>query len=74
MLENLNTNPSKKPCAVRTLWQSLDEADREILLKNVGDYTLPVKRLEKALREVGVMLSDTAIARHRESHCSCSKI
>jgi hypothetical protein len=74
MLENLNTNPSKKPCAVRTLWTSLDEADREILMSNISDFAIPVKRLEKALREVGVMLSDTAISRHRESHCSCSKI
>lgn len=74
MLENLNTSPTKKPCAVRTLWTTLDDADREILMSNISNKDLPVKRLEKALREVGVMLSDTAIARHRESHCSCSKI
>ena len=74
MLENLNTNPNKRPCAVRTLWTNLDYADREILMANISDFSIPVKRLEKALREVGVMLSDTAISRHRESHCSCSKI
>lgn len=74
MLENLNVRPTKKPCAVRTLWASLSDADKEILMSNIGDYSIPVKRLEKALREVGVVISDTAIARHRESLCSCSKI
>jgi hypothetical protein len=74
MLEKLNVTPNKKPCAVRTLWTSLSEADREILMSNMSDLSIPAKRFEKALREVGVMLSDTAISRHRESHCSCSKI
>ncbi len=74
MLEKLNVQPNKKPCAVRTLWTSLDEADREILMSNLCDTSIPSKRLEKALREVGVQLSDTAISRHRDSHCSCSKI
>jgi len=74
MLENLNTNPSKKPCAVRTLWTSLDEADKEILMSNLSDLSIGHKTLEKALSSVGVKLSDTAIARHRTGLCSCSKI
>ena len=74
MLENLNTKPNKKPCAVRTFYMKLDDADREILMNNLTDLSIPTKRLEKALNEVGVVLSDTAISRHRNSQCSCSKI
>lgn len=74
MLENLHVKNRKYSCAVRTLYLSLDEADREILMSNLSDISIPHKTLEKALREVGVTLSDTAIARHRASYCSCSKI
>ncbi len=74
MLENLKIETRKLPCAVRTFYNTLSEADQEILMSNLSNPEIPHKALEKALREVGVVLSDTAIARHRNSHCSCSKI
>ena len=74
MLENLRIEVKKKSCAVITFYMSLDEADKEILMSNLSNPEIAHKALEKALREIGVVLSDTSIARHRESHCSCSKI
>lgn len=74
MLEALRIPKRKFPCAVRTFWETLSEADREILMSNLCDLSIGHKTLEKALSNVGVTLSDTAIARHRTGLCSCSKI
>lgn len=74
MLENLNFEKAKKPCAVRTFYNTLSDADKEILMSNLCSPEIAHKALEKALRDIGVVLSDTAIARHRYGHCSCSRI
>jgi hypothetical protein len=74
MLENLKITPRRMPCAVRTFHDTLSEADQEILMSNLCNPEIAHKSLEKALRDIGVVLSDTAIAKHRNGHCSCSKI
>ena len=74
MLEALKIPKRKFPCAVRTFWETLSAADQEILMSNLCDFSIGHKTLEKALNNVGVTLSDTAIARHRSGQCSCSKI
>lgn len=74
MLENLKITPRRMPCAVRSFHDTLSDADKEILMSNLCNPEIPHKALEKALRDIGVVLSDTAIAKHRNGHCSCSKI
>lgn len=77
MLENLKTviKPRKYPCAVRSFHDSLSEADQEILMSVLSDSSVSHKSLEKALKEqAGVVLADTTLARHRQGHCSCSRI
>jgi hypothetical protein len=74
VLENLVFEKAKKPCAVRTFYNTLSAADQQILMDNLCNPEIAHKALEKALRDLGVVLSDTAIARHRNSHCSCSSI
>jgi hypothetical protein len=74
MLENLKFDKPKKPCAVRTFYMTLSESDQEILMSNLTNPNIAHKALETALNQVGVTLSDTAIAKHRNSACSCSKI
>ncbi len=77
MLENLTKalQPRKYSCAVRTFYESLSEADREIFMSVLCDMSVSNKGLEKALKEqAGVTLADTTLARHRQGHCSCSRI
>ena len=78
MLENLKAALSTKrryPCATRSFYDSLAEADREILMDLLTDSNVSHNSLSKALREqAGVTLADTSIARHRQGLCSCSKI
>lgn len=74
MLENFHVIQNKRPCKVRTIWQGLSEADREIFLANVNDLNIPAKTLERSFKAVGLDLGDTALNAHRKAFCSCSKI
>ena len=77
MLETLTQalKPRKYPCAVRTFFDTLSEADQEIFMSVLSDFSISNKGLEKALKEqAGVTLADTTLARHRQGHCSCSRI
>lgn len=74
MLENLNVTPAKRRCKIRTIYFELSEADREIYMKNLSDFNIGAKTLERAFKEVGLDIGDTAINAHRKGHCSCSKI
>ena len=77
MLENLKSAvaPRRYPCAVKTFYDSLSEADQQILMSVLSDPNVSHKGLEKALREqAGITIADTTLARHRQGFCSCSKI
>jgi hypothetical protein len=77
MLETLRDSLGKRkyPCAVKTFYDTLSEADQEILMSVLSDYSLSHSSIEKALKEqAGVTLADTTIARHRQGRCSCSRI
>jgi len=74
MLENFKITIPKRSCKVRTIWESLDEADKEIFMSHMSDFSIGMKTLERAFKEVGIDLGDTAINAHRKGFCSCSKI
>lgn len=78
MLENLTAAVKAKrryPCATRIFYDSLNEADQQILMDLLTDNNVSNNALSKALREqAGITLADTSIARHRQGLCSCSKI
>jgi hypothetical protein len=77
MLENLKAAVTKRryPCATRIFYDSLSEADKEILMDCLSNPDVSHNSLSKALRaQAGITLADTSIARHRQGLCSCSKI
>jgi len=78
MLENLRASlhrTRRYPCATRTFYDSLGEADQQILMDLLTDSNVSHNALSKALREqANTTLADTSIARHRQGLCSCSKI
>ena len=72
MLEDLAPPVRVMPCAVRTLRDSLDEADRVILMKAMADIDQwPNRTLAEALRQRGVSISEKPIRKHRMGLCSC---
>jgi hypothetical protein len=67
MLENLNIKKRVWSCAIRTLLDSLSEADQQILRDNLVDPNISHNALAKALNEIGLVknMADTTVRRHR---------
>ena len=74
MLENLSIKKRVWTCAVRTLLDSLSEADQQILRDNLVNEQISHNALAKALKQLGLSMADTTIRRHRVGECSCSRI
>lgn len=74
MLEGLAPKVKIWPCAVRSLLESLDKKDAEILSAAVMDPNWSYQGLETALAERGLTLGAGNIKRHRAKGCSCWKI
>jgi hypothetical protein len=74
LLSDLELPKRKWPCAVRSVSNSLEAEDKEILLAAVMNPEWQYSSLERALAEKGVTLSQNTIKRHRLKGCSCWKI
>jgi hypothetical protein len=75
LLDGLTPPIKVVPCKVRTLFETLDPSDVEILRQALDDeVTWQARSLQRALADKGIALSDTSISRHRTKVCSCSKI
>jgi hypothetical protein len=74
MLENLNIKKRVWSCAIRSLLDSLSEADQQILRDNLVDPNISHNALAKGLNELGLVMADTTVRRHRVGECSCSRI
>ena len=74
MLEGLKPPTKIWPCAVRTLLESLEKKDADILTEAVMNPEWSYMGLETALSDRGVKLGAANIKRHRLKGCSCWKI
>jgi len=73
MLEGL-TPPQNKAvyCKVNQLEESLEQSDSEIFITAINNpQTWSANSLSTALRQKGVSLADTTIAKHRNKTCAC---
>ena len=73
MLEGL-TPPKNRAvyCRIADLAAEMSETDKEIFLKAVEDKELwSANSLSTALRQRGVSVADTTIAKHRNRACAC---
>ena len=71
MLEDMKPTKRTYSCKVRTLADSLEAKDRDILLAAADDIAWGCKTLEKELAKRGLVLADTTIAKHRDKLCRC---
>lgn len=72
MLEDLQPLDRVFPCAVRTLWETLESNDQVILVKALNDMDAwSNKGLERALKARGLSITETPIRKHRMRRCSC---
>lgn len=74
MLEDLQKPEKIWPCRVRTLYSEFEKKDKDIFENAVLDLNWPASTLSKALAAKGIIIAGSAITRHRQKECSCSKI
>lgn len=75
MLENLKPPARKTTCKVRTVMDTLNELDAEILEAAVLDSAKwKIKTLADELRGLGIVISEKPLSTHRARLCSCWKI
>jgi hypothetical protein len=71
MLEGLEP-PKKTPaCKVRSVLESLEPKDREILKKALTDAEWPHSTLTHELNRRGIRISEQPVRTHRIGRCSC---
>ena len=73
LLSGLTLPEKVWPCKVRTIAQTLDKADAEILVAAVMNPEWKYSQLETALAVKGINLGSAIIKRHRLKGCSCWK-
>jgi hypothetical protein len=71
MLEDLIPPGRHFTCKVRTVADALDAKDKEILLNAVNSEEWKLKTLSNELAKRGLVIVDTAIAKHRRKQCAC---
>jgi hypothetical protein len=71
MLEDLKPPSRQFTCKVRTVADALDAKDKIILLTAVNSEEWKLKTLSNELAKRGLVIVDTAIAKHRRKQCSC---
>jgi len=73
LLDNLEPPKKVWPCRVRTLYSEFDKTDADIFDNAVSDPNWKAETLSKALATRGITIAGSAITRHRQKECSCSK-
>jgi hypothetical protein len=70
MLEGLTPKVTRFPCQVKSVAESLEDADKKILFDAVNDSTRwSANGLSSALNSRGLVLSRYAIEKHRSGRC-----
>jgi len=73
LLDGLTPPQRKYPCRFREILDSLEKKDQIVLEAAIINPEWAHKSLSEALRQRGLVITDTSIARHRKGACSCSK-
>ena len=72
MLEDLTPPVMGRTCKVKTVAETLNDKDREILFKAIEDReTWAIKTLSRELRKRGIELSESPLSNHRAKNCVC---
>ena len=71
MLEDLKPPVRKYSCRVAVIAAELSETDSVIFVNAVNDPNWQFRSLQNALADKGLVIVDSAIAKHRRKQCSC---
>lgn len=70
--EDLNTAGRGPKCAVTTTLAAMSPSDASEFREVLGDVTVPVATLNRALAAEGYKVSCGTLSRHRKRMCNCA--
>lgn len=73
MLEGMEPQVKKQSCKVRTVLESLDVKDREILAQALADTQWTAGALARELTKRGIPISEKPVMAHKRKGCSCAR-
>jgi hypothetical protein len=73
MLEGMEPQFKKQPCKVRTILESLESKDRDILNQALADSQWTAGALARELTQRGLPISDKPVLAHKRKGCSCAR-
>ena len=73
MLEGMEPQFKKQPCKVRTILESLEPKDREILNQALADSQWTAGAVARELTQRGLPISDKPVLAHKRKGCSCAR-
>ena len=73
MLEGLTPPVKIGSCKIRTIYESLDAKDQEILKKALANPEWTHSGLARELTDRGLAISDQALRVHRLGRCTCAR-
>ena len=73
MLEGLEPQKKKPSCKVRSVLESLDAKDREILMKALDNTDWSPGALARELTNRGISISEKPVTSHKKKGCSCAR-
>jgi DNA-binding HxlR family transcriptional regulator len=73
MLEGMEPQVKKQPCKIRTVLDSLEAKDREILIQALADTQWTASALARELTNRGIPISEKPVMAHKRKGCSCAR-
>jgi hypothetical protein len=73
MLEGMEPQVKKPSCKMRTILESLEAKDKEILTQALGDSKWTAASLSRELTKRGMAISEKPVMYHMRKGCSCAR-
>jgi DNA-binding HxlR family transcriptional regulator len=73
MLEGMEPQVKKPTCKVRSILESLEAKDKEILIQALADSQWTASALARELTKRGIAISEKPIMAHKRKGCSCAR-
>jgi DNA-binding HxlR family transcriptional regulator len=73
MLEGMEPQVKKPSCKMRTILESLEAKDKEILIQALGDPKWTASSLSRELTKRGMAISEKPVMHHMRKGCSCAR-
>ena len=73
MLEGMKPQVKKQSCKIRTVLDSLEAKDREILIQALADTQWTASALARELTNRGISISEKPVMAHKRKGCSCAR-